>query len=73
PPLFIQLTEVGEEAGTLEEMMNNAADYFDEEVDVKVGTLESILEPAIIVVLGIIVGIILIAIYLPIFNLASAL
>ncbi|QRN41263.1 MAG: type II secretion system F family protein [Neisseriaceae bacterium] len=72
PPLFIQLAEVGEEAGTLEEMMNNAADCFDEEVSSTVSTLESILEPVIIVVLGIIVGIILIAIYLPIFNLASA-
>lgn len=68
PPLFVQLTEVGEEAGTLEEMMNKVSDYFDEEVDLRVSTLESVMEPIIISVLAIFVGTLMLAIYLPIFN-----
>lgn len=68
PPLFVQLAEVGEEAGTLEEMMNKVSDYFDEEVDLRVSTLESMMESIIISVLAIFVGTLALAIYLPIFN-----
>ncbi|MFH4356312.1 MAG: type II secretion system F family protein [Neisseriaceae bacterium] len=71
PPLFIQLTEVGEEAGTLEEMMYRIADYFEEEVNSKVSTLETVFEPLMVVALGVLVAILLIAMYMPIFNFAS--
>lgn len=71
PPLFIQLAEVGEEAGTLDDMMGKAAEYFEDEVDRRVSTLESVFEPMIIVVLAVFVGFILLAMYLPIFNMAA--
>ncbi len=71
PPLFVQLAEVGEEAGTLDDMMSKAAEYFEDEVDRRTSTLASVFEPMIIVVLAVFIGFILLAMYMPIFNMAS--
>jgi type IV pilus assembly protein PilC len=62
---------VGEETGALEEMLAKVSDFFDREVDDTVNALTSLIEPLLIVVMGATVGGILIALYLPIFNLAS--
>lgn len=71
PPIFVQLIEVGEESGTLEEMMNKSADYFDEEVDTQVSVIQTLLEPIVIVVLGVVVGILLISMYMPLFDMSA--
>ena len=71
PPLAVQMVGIGEEAGSLDAMLNRVADYYEEEVDNMVDTLTSLLEPFIIVVLGVLVGGLVISMYLPIFELGS--
>lgn len=73
PPLAIQMVSIGEEAGSLDAMLNRVADYYEEEVDNKVDALASLMEPIIIVVLGVLVGGVVVSMYLPIFDLGSAL
>ncbi|WP_346797952.1 type II secretion system F family protein [Halomonas sp. Bachu 37] len=72
PALAVQMVSIGEEAGSLDAMLNRVADYYEEEVDNKVDALTSLLEPLIIVVLGVLVGGVVVSMYLPIFNLGSA-
>ncbi|TVU89256.1 type II secretion system F family protein [Vreelandella titanicae] len=72
-PLAIQMVSIGEEAGSLDAMLNRVADYYEEEVDNKVDALTSLMEPVIIVVLGVLVGGVVVSMYLPIFDLGSAL
>ncbi|MFC2993602.1 type II secretion system F family protein [Halomonas tibetensis] len=72
PPLAVQMVGIGEEAGSLDAMLNRVADYYEEEVDNMVDTLTSLLEPFIIVILGVVVGGLVISMYLPIFMLGSA-
>lgn len=71
PPLAVQMVGIGEESGALDAMLNRVADYYEEEVDNKVDALTSLLEPFIIVVLGVLVGGLVISMYLPIFELGS--
>jgi type IV pilus assembly protein PilC len=68
PPMVTQMISVGEKTGGLDEMLNKIADFYDEEVDAAVGALTSIIEPVVIVFMGIIIGGILIAMYLPMFD-----
>lgn len=69
PPMVIHMVAVGEETGALDAMLFKAADYYEREVDAVVSALSSILEPVMIVFLGIVVGFIVVAMYLPIFSL----
>ena len=62
---------VGEQTGALDTMLNKIADFYEEEVDVAVAALTSLLEPLMMVVIGGIVGVILIAMYMPIFEIAG--
>lgn len=71
PPMVIQMILVGEETGALDSMLMKVADYYDREVDATVSALASLIEPLLIVILGIIVGGIVICMYLPIFMLSS--
>jgi type IV pilus assembly protein PilC len=71
PALAVQMVGIGEESGSLDAMLNRVADYYEEEVDNMVDTLTSLLEPFIIVVLGVLVGGLVISMYLPIFELGS--
>jgi type IV pilus assembly protein PilC len=68
PPMVIQMIGVGEKTGGLDEMLNKIADFYDEEVDEAVSALTSIIEPVIIVFMGIVIGGIMIAMYLPMFD-----
>lgn len=68
PPMVTQMISIGEESGELETMLNKIADFYDTEVDNAVESLTSLMEPLFIVVLGGIVGAIVVAMYLPIFN-----
>jgi len=68
PPMVTQMISVGEKTGGLDDMLSKIADFYDEEVDAAVGALTSVIEPIIIVFMGIIIGGILIAMYLPMFD-----
>ncbi len=71
PPLVIQLASIGEESGSLDSMLAKAADIYEAEVDELVKNLSSLLEPIIIVFLGVVIGGLVVAMYLPIFNLGK--
>jgi type IV pilus assembly protein PilC len=71
PHMVIQMTAIGEESGALDEMLAKVADFYEEEVDNLVDSLSSLLEPMIMVVIGGLVGSLIVAMYLPIFKLAS--
>ncbi|WP_285426258.1 type II secretion system F family protein [Pseudomonas sp. efr-133-TYG-103a] len=71
PMLAVQMTAIGEESGALDSMLDKVATYYEEEVDNMVDSLTSLMEPMIMAVLGIIVGGLVIAMYLPIFQLGN--
>ena len=71
PPMVVQMIGVGEQTGALDQMLNKIADFYEEEVDVAVAALTSMLEPIMLVVIGGMVGFMLIAMYLPIFSIAG--
>ena len=73
PGLAIQMIEVGESSGALPQMLSSVADFFEEDVTTYLAALLSLIEPAILVFMGIIVALVLIALYLPIFSLAGRL
>jgi type IV pilus assembly protein PilC len=72
PPMVVQMINVGEQTGGLDEMLTKIADFYDEEVDQAVEALLSAMEPIMIVFLGGIVGGMIVAMYLPIFDMISA-
>jgi type IV pilus assembly protein PilC len=71
PNMVIQMIAIGEESGKLEQMLSKVADVFEENVDNAVDSLSSLLEPIIMSILGVLVGGLVIAMYLPIFKLGS--
>lgn len=71
PPMVIQMIGVGEKTGGLDEMLTKIGDFYDEEVDAAVSSLTSIIEPVIIVFMGVVIGGILIAMYLPMFEIVT--
>lgn len=72
PPMVVQMINVGEQTGGLDEMLSKIADFYDEEVDAAVEVLLSAMEPIMIVVLGVVVGGMIVAMYLPIFDMINA-
>jgi type IV pilus assembly protein PilC len=72
PPMVVQMINVGEQTGGLDEMLTKIADFYDEEVDAAVDALLSALEPIMIVFLGVVVGGMIVAMYLPIFDMVNA-
>jgi type IV pilus assembly protein PilC len=71
PNLVTQMVQIGEESGSLDAMLGKVADFYEEEVDEAVGALSSLMEPLIMVILGVLIGGLVIAMYLPIFKLGS--
>ena len=71
PPMVVQMIGVGESTGALDAMLEKIADFYDDEVDAAVSALTSLLEPMLMVFLGVTIGFIVIAMYLPIFKMAS--
>src|SRR5690606_34716317 len=71
PTLAIQMAGIGEESGNLDGMLEKVADYYEAEVDNKVDNLTTLLEPMIMSVLGVLIGGLIIAMYLPIFQLGA--
>src|SRR5215207_7052182 len=72
PPMVISMIAVGEQTGGLDEMLSKIADFYDEEVDAAVSGLLALMEPAMIVFLGLVVGGMVVAMYLPIFDMMNA-
>jgi len=71
PPMVCQMVAIGENTGALDAMLKKVADFYEEEVDNAVANLTSLMEPLIMVVLGVILGGLVISMYLPIFQLGS--
>jgi type IV pilus assembly protein PilC len=73
PDVAIKMVEVGESTGALQEMLNSLADFYDEEIDTNLGRFITIVEPALLVIMGIVIAGLLLSLYMPLFNLSSAL
>ena len=71
PPMVSQMIKVGEETGELDKMLGKIADFYEEEVDASIETLTSIIEPVMMIGVGLMVGVIIIAMYLPMFKMLS--
>jgi type IV pilus assembly protein PilC len=71
PPMVVQMISVGEATGSLDQMLSKIADFYDDEVDNSVQNLTVLLEPAMMVFLGVVIGFIVVALYMPIFKLGS--
>ncbi|WP_374582568.1 type II secretion system F family protein [Pseudoduganella sp.] len=71
PSMVTQMVSIGEESGALDSMLGKVADFYEEEVDEAVSQLSSLMEPAIMVILGVVIGGLVVAMYLPIFKLGS--
>ena len=71
PGMVVQMVAVGEQTGALDTMLNKIADFYEEEVDVAVASLTSLMEPILMVIIGSMVGVVLVSMYLPIFDLAG--
>ena len=66
--MVVQMMTVGEETGALDEMLDKIADFYDQEVEATVNALTSLIEPILIVIMGIVIGGMIIALYLPMFD-----
>lgn len=73
PDVALKMVEVGEQTGALQEMLNSLADFYDEEIDTNLSRFVTLVEPALLVVMGIIIAGLLLALYMPLFQLTSAL
>ena len=71
PPMVVHMINVGENTGALDQMLNKIADFYDDEVDTAVSALTSLLEPLMIVFLGVVVGGLVVAMYMPIFKMVT--
>lgn len=71
PNMVIQMVAIGEESGALDSMLSKVADFFEAEVDDSVAALSSLMEPIIMVILGVLIGGMVVAMYLPIFKMGS--
>jgi type IV pilus assembly protein PilC len=72
PPMVVQMIAVGESTGAMDTMLNKIADFYDDEVDAAIGQMMSVLEPAIMSFLAIVLGGLVIAMYLPVFSMAGS-
>ncbi|WP_396623397.1 type II secretion system F family protein [Luteitalea sp.] len=73
PDVSVKMVEVGEATGALQDMLNAIADFYDEDIETKLGRFLLLIEPILLVVMGIVIAALLIALYLPVFQLSSAL
>jgi type IV pilus assembly protein PilC len=71
PDVAIKMIEVGEATGALQEMLNSLADFYDEEIETEVGRFVTAIEPALLIIMGIVIAAIVLSLYLPLFNLTS--
>ena len=69
--MVVQMASIGEESGALDDMLGKAADYYEEEVDNAVDNLTAMIEPAMMIFLGVVIGGLIVAMYLPIFEMGK--
>jgi type IV pilus assembly protein PilC len=73
PDVAIKMVEVGEATGALQEMLNSLADFYDEEIETNLGRFVTLVEPILLIVMGIVIAGLLLSLYMPLFNLSNAL
>ena len=73
PDVAIKMVEVGEQTGALQEMLNSMADFYDEEIETNLGRFITIIEPALLVIMGIVIAGLLLSLYMPLFQMSNAL
>jgi type IV pilus assembly protein PilC len=71
PDVAVKMVEVGESTGALQEMLNSLADFYDEEIETTLGRFVTLVEPMLLVVMGLVIATLLLALYLPVFQLSS--
>ena len=71
PDVAVKMVEVGESTGALQEMLNSLAEFYDEEIETEVGRFITLVEPVLLVFMGIIIAVVVLALYMPLFELTS--
>jgi type IV pilus assembly protein PilC len=71
PSVAVKMAEVGESTGALQEMLNSLADFYDEEIETDLGRFVTLIEPALLVIMGLVIASLLLALYMPLFQLSS--
>ncbi len=71
PDVAVKMAEVGESTGALQEMLSSLADFYDEEIETELGRFVSVIEPALLIVMGLVIASLLLALYMPLFHLTS--
>lgn len=71
PDVAVKMVEVGEQTGALQEMLNSLADFYDEEIETEVGRYITLIEPLLLVLMGIVIAVVVLALYMPLFELSS--
>ncbi len=71
PDVAVKMVEVGEQTGALQEMLNSLADFYDEEIETEVGRYITLIEPVLLVVMGLVIAVVVLALYMPLFELSS--
>jgi type IV pilus assembly protein PilC len=71
PDVAVKMIEVGESTGALQEMLNSLADFFDEEVETSVARFITLIEPVLLIVMGAVIAVVVLALYMPVFELSS--
>jgi type IV pilus assembly protein PilC len=73
PDVALKMVEVGEQTGALQEMLNSLSDFYDEEIDTSLGRFITLVEPTLLIIMGVVIASLLLALYMPLFNLSNAL
>jgi type IV pilus assembly protein PilC len=73
PDVAIKMVEVGESTGALQEMLNSLADFYDEEIDTNLGRFVTVIEPVLLIIMGLVIAGLLLSLYMPLFNLSNTL
>jgi type IV pilus assembly protein PilC len=71
PDVAVKMVEVGESTGALQEMLNSLAEFYDEEIETEVGQFITLVEPVILVIMGVVIAVVVLALYMPLFELSS--
>ena len=73
PDVALKMVEVGEQTGALQEMLNSLSDFYDEEIETSLGRFVTLVEPLLLIIMGVVIAGLLLALYMPLFNLSNAL
>jgi type IV pilus assembly protein PilC len=73
PDVALKMVEVGEQTGALQEMLNSLSDFYDEEIETSLDRFVTLVEPMLLIIMGVVIAGLLLALYMPLFNLSNAL